>query len=248
MPRNGAKISSAFIDALSWDEALARIGRWAAHRESRYVCLCNVHSVVTAARDPAFRQVLNDADMATPDGMPLVWVLRRLGFAGQPRISGPDLMWRYCAEAATRHESIFLYGNTEQTLESLARNLDRAFPGLTIAGMFAPPFRPLTAEEDVDVVDRINTSGAGVVFVSLGCPKQELWMAEHRGRIRAVMLGVGAAFDFHAETIKRAPVWMQRMGLEWLFRLIREPRRLWRRYLVTNTLFAFYLLRGWLSR
>ena len=189
--------------------------------------------------------------MATPDGAPVAWMLRRLGHAGQQRINGPDLMWRYCetvqaqsgslrgsADTAGR-SGIFLYGSSEKTLATLQGKLASAFPAVHIAGAISPPFRALTLDEDEAIVAQINASNAGVVFVSLGCPKQELWMAAHRGRIHAVMIGVGAAFDYHAGTIQRAPNWMQDAGLEWLHRLASEPRRLWRRYLVTNTLFVF---------
>jgi len=202
------------------------------------VCICNVHSVVTASRDAAFGRVVNEADMSTPDGAPVAWVLRRLGHIGQQRINGPDLMWRYCEQAEARGEPVFFYGGTEETLAQLKLKLLTAFPALTVAGSISPPFRALTPDEDTAIVEQINASGAGVVFVSLGCPKQELWMAAHRGRIHAVMIGVGAAFDYHAGTIKRAPKWMQDCGLEWFHRLVSEPRRLWKRYLVTNTLFV----------
>ncbi len=231
-------ILRASIDVLEWETAITRISQWARANESRYVCICNVHSVVTTRQDNTFCQVVANADMATPDGAPVAWMLRRLGFPGQPRINGPDLMWRYCEHAATRGESIYLYGSTPETLDILQRRLVKAFPGLCIAGAWSPPFRALTKEEDAVDVARINASGAGTVWVSLGCPKQEKWMAAHRGHINAVMVGVGAAFDYHAGTIHRAPPWMQRNGLEWLHRLLSEPRRLWRRYLVTNTLFV----------
>jgi N-acetylglucosaminyldiphosphoundecaprenol N-acetyl-beta-D-mannosaminyltransferase len=239
MTRRGAWVLGSFIDASAWSVALQRIADWTARRESRYVCICNVHSVVTASRDSAFGWVLNQADMATPDGAPVAWMLRKLGFAGQARINGPDLMWRYCARAAETGQPMFLYGGSAGTLELLQLRLLEQFPGLQFAGAYSPPFRPLTAAEDDAVVERINASGAGVVWVSLGCPKQELWMAAHRGRVRAVMVGVGAAFDYHAGTLSRAPQWMQNVGLEWLHRLVSEPRRLWRRYLITNTLFVF---------
>lgn len=231
-------LGAAFIDAITWPEALERIRSWSAAKESRYVCICNSHSVVTATQDPVFRKVVEAADLATPDGAPVAWMLRKLGHHNQERINGPDLMWRYLEAAATRDESIFLYGGTESTLDALKGVLATRFPDLKIAGAYSPPFRALSAEEDEAVVSMINTSGAGTVWVSLGCPKQEKWMLEHRGRISAVMLGVGAAFDYHAGTIKRAPLWMQRNGLEWLHRLSSEPRRLWRRYFVTNTLFV----------
>jgi N-acetylglucosaminyldiphosphoundecaprenol N-acetyl-beta-D-mannosaminyltransferase len=236
------------IDVLEWETAIVRINGWARANESRYVCICNVHSVVTTRYDPIFEQVVNDADMATPDGEPVAWMLRRFGVPLQRRINGPDLMWRYCAEAATRGESIYLYGSTPETLQILEHRLDKTFPGLRIAGSWSPPFRALTEEEDEADVARINASGAGTVWVSLGCPKQEKWMAAHRGRINAVMIGVGAAFDYHAGTTARAPSWMQRSGLEWLYRLLSEPRRLWKRYLVTNTLFIFLATRQLLFR
>lgn len=236
------------IDAVTWAQALARIAKWAAARESRYVCICNVHSVVTARQEANFAQVVREADMATPDGAPVAWLMRRMGVEEQERINGPDLMWRYCAEAAQRNESIYLYGGQQETLDILQRKLLVQFPGLKIAGAYSPPFRALSVDEDSAVVDAINASGAGTVWVSLGCPKQEKWMAEHRGRINAVMIGVGAAFDYHAGTIQRAPLWMQRNGLEWLHRLCSEPRRLWKRYLVTNSLFVIHACRQLLCR
>lgn len=236
------------LDALTWDEALGRIAAWAARRESRYVCISNAHSVVTGSQDPAFGQVLREADMVTSDGAPVAWMMRRLGVPGQQRINGPDLMWRYCERAAQRGESVFLYGGTAETLVLLQARLRAAFPGLVIAGAVSPPFRALSPQELARDIDAINASGAGTVWVSLGCPKQEHWMAAQRGKVQGVMVGVGAAFDYHAGTVRRAPLWMQRAGLEWLHRLVSEPRRLWRRYLVTNSLFiwgaAKQLLRG----
>ena len=225
------------IDSVSWDDALSKIFSWAVKRESKYVCICNVHSVVTAGQDPVFGQIIDEADMATPDGAPVAWMLKRLGFANQQRINGPDLMWKYCALAASRGEAIFLYGGTPETLTLLQARLLVEFPGLKVAGIYSPPFRTLTVEEDHAVVEMMNASGAGTVWVSLGCPKQEKWMAAHRGRVHAVMIGVGAAFNYHAGTIKRAPVWMQNAGLEWLHRLASDPRRLWKRYFVTNSIF-----------
>jgi N-acetylglucosaminyldiphosphoundecaprenol N-acetyl-beta-D-mannosaminyltransferase len=175
--------------------------------------------------------------MATPDGAPVAWLIRKLGKVVQERINGPDLMWHYCDSATDQGGPIFLYGGSPETLMLLEKNLMNAFPDLRIAGSYSPPFRELTEQEDEEIVARINASGATTVWVSLGCPKQEMWMAAHRGRIHAVMVGVGAAFDYHAGTIRRAPVWMQDRGLEWLHRLLSEPGRLWRRYLVTNSLF-----------
>ncbi|GEM_PF-83050 len=233
-------VIGAPIDSLGWETALSRLANWAAGRQSRYICICNVHSVVTARQDTSFAKVIREADMATPDGAPVAWLMRKLGAAGQARINGPDLMWRYCAEAAGRDESIYLYGGQQTTLDLLQTRLLQEFPGLKIVGAYSPPYRALTPEEDEAVVEVINASGAGTVWVSLGCPKQEQWMADHRGRVKATMIGVGAAFDYHAGTIQRAPLWMQQNGLEWLHRVCSEPRRLWRRYLVTNTLFIVH--------
>lgn len=237
--RQSVKIIGASIDVVTWERVLYQISIWSERHESRYVCICNVHSVVTAYQQESLAQVIDEADIATPDGAPLAWMLRRMRYHDQERINGPDLMLRYCEQAQYRNESIFFYGSTEETLSALKLKLLDAFPSLKIAGAISPPFRPLTDDEDAAMVEQINGSGAGLVWVSLGCPKQELWMAAHKGRINAVMVGVGAAFDYHAGTIKRAPVWMQDAGFEWLHRLFAEPRRLWKRYLFTNTIFIF---------
>ena len=187
-------VLDAPIDAVTVAQAVARISAWGRERESRYVCICNVHSVVTASQDAQFMQVLADADMATPDGAPIAWMLRRQGVLDQPRVSGPDLMLDYCEHAAMNGQSLYLYGSTDATLSGLKRRLHERWPKLNIAGAHAPPFRALTPEEDASIVKAINDSGAATVWVSLGCPKQEHWMAAHRGRVHAVMVGVGAAF------------------------------------------------------
>lgn len=231
------------VDAIDMRVAAERVLAWAAACESRYVCVANAHVAVTCRDDAALRAAVAGADMVTPDGAPLVWMLRRTGHRSVERVDGPTLMLRICEAAAERGIGIYLYGSTPDTLERLQRSLAALLPGLRIAGAESPPFRPLTAEEDDAAVERINGSGAQVVFVGLGAPRQEAWMAAHRGRVGAVMLGVGAAFDYHAGNLRRAPAWMQRAGLEWLYRLAQEPRRLWRRYLVTNTLFVAYTLR-----
>lgn len=247
MQRNGQAIMEAFIDAMSWDEAIGQIVQWATARESRYVCICNVHSVVTTTQDVEFKIAVNNADMATPDGAPIAWTLRHLGYPEQERINGPDLMMKYLAEAERLGQIVFFYGSTENTLTKLRAVLAKQFPRLRIGGTHSPPFRPLSREEDEQIVDMINSTGTHVVFVGLGCPKQEKWMADHRGRIHAVMIGVGAAFDYHAGVVRRAPLWWQRHGLEWLYRLGSEPRRLFMRYLVTNTLFAVGLARQFVA-
>jgi N-acetylglucosaminyldiphosphoundecaprenol N-acetyl-beta-D-mannosaminyltransferase len=241
-------VLGAPIDAISGPEAVAQISLWGRQHQSRVVCICNVHSVVTATQDTGFMEVLKHADMATPDGAPVAWMLRRLGHTRQRRVSGPDLMLDYCAHAAASGEPIFLLGSTGHTLARLQHNLHHRWPALHIAGALSPPFRPLSAQEDEAIVAAINESGACTVWVSLGCPKQEQWMHQHRGRVQAVMVGVGAAFDFHAGTVSRAPRWMREAGLEWLHRLCSEPRRLWKRYLVTNTAFVIGATRQLLSR
>jgi N-acetylglucosaminyldiphosphoundecaprenol N-acetyl-beta-D-mannosaminyltransferase len=235
------------VDPTSYEEATEKVLAWAAAGESRYVCVANVHMVMEAQDDPSFRTLVNAADLVTPDGMPLVWMLRKLGYPHQERVRGPELTSRVCAEAARRGVPVGFYGGHPEALEALVRNLSARFPGLRVVYAYSPPFRPLTPEEDERVTEEINASGARILFVGLGCPKQEWWMAEHKGRVRAVMLGVGAAFDFHAGRVRQAPVWMQRAGLEWLFRLVQEPRRLWRRYLKHNPRFlllAFLQLTG----
>jgi len=241
--RQGVRVLGAFIDAMDWPEALDTMQAWARMRLPRYICCCNAHSLITMRKEGPVQAAIEGAHLALPDGAPVAWMMRKLGLRGQRRLSGPDLMWRYCAIAEREETSIFLYGNTEEVLRTLQARLRAAFPRLVIAGMLAPPFRPLTPGEAGAVLARIRDSGAAVVFVSLGCPKQELWMAQQSARLPAVMVGVGAAFDYHAGTLRRAPPWMQHAGLEWLHRLCTEPRRLWRRYFVTNSLFMLGALR-----
>lgn len=230
------------IDAHSRQSLLTQVGQWMRAHESRYLCFCNAHSIVGARRDPAFARALAGADAALPDGMPIAWLMRRHGAPGQARLSGPDLMWLCCELAAAEGHAVYLLGADPCTLSRLRLALRARLPALEIAGCHSPPFRPLSRAEQGAILARIRGSGAALVCVGLGCPKQELWMAQVQGALPCVMLGVGAAFGFLAGTQRRAPVAMQRMGLEWLFRLSTEPRRLWRRYLATNALFIWYLV------
>lgn len=246
-PRCRHRVLRAQIDALSRHEAQDRVVGWARRHESRYVVFANAHVVVEAAADPDYGWVVNGADMAMPDGAPVAWMMRRVGRDDQERVCGPDLMWALLGRCATERLAVYFYGGSPEALQRLVARVVAEFPTLRVAGYESPPFRPLTVEEDEDAVRRIGSSAADLVFVGLGCPKQERWMAEHRGRLDAVMLGVGAAFDFHAGIVSRAPAWMRRHGLEWLHRLASEPRRLWRRYLVTNTAFVFGAARQLLS-
>jgi N-acetylglucosaminyldiphosphoundecaprenol N-acetyl-beta-D-mannosaminyltransferase len=232
------------ISAISLDSAVNEIMRWVGDGERHYVCVTNVHTVMECQHDEELRRIHNSSGLTTPDGMPIVWCLKRAGALNVTRVYGPDLMLALSAPLAASHRSVFLYGTTPRTLELLSTRLTSQFPGLRIAGSYAPPFRALTPIEDADVVRRINDSGADVVWVGLGAVKQEYWMAQHRGSLDAsALIGVGAAFDFHAGVVKQAPLWMQRHGLEWVYRLCREPRRLWRRYLRTNPAFVTGILR-----
>ncbi len=239
--RRRVDVMGSPIDSLAPADAVERILGWGAARESRTVCACNVHSIVQARRDARLQHAVAAADLAVADGAPVAWLMRRLGAKAQRRIAGPDLMSACLAAAAERGQSVFFYGSTEATLERLVSRLRERFPTLLIAGTHAPSFSAAGTTADEAVIEQINASGAGTVWVALGCPKQEAWIQAHRDRIDGVLLGVGAAFDFHAGVVRRAPAWMQRCGLEWLHRLASEPRRLARRYLVTNTTFIALL-------
>jgi N-acetylglucosaminyldiphosphoundecaprenol N-acetyl-beta-D-mannosaminyltransferase len=218
------------------------IVRWAEAGESRYVCAANVHMTMEAFDRAEFRAMVNAADLVTPDGMPLVWTLRGSGHRGQGRVYGPDLMVEVLNAAAKAGIPVGLFGGRREVLDRLLAALVRRFPGLKIVYAESPPFRPPTEAERRATIAAINTSGARILFVGLGCPKQERWMAECRGEVRAVMVGVGAAFDFLAGTTPQAPRWVMALGLEWSFRLLTEPRRLWKRYLKNNPRFVVLLL------
>jgi exopolysaccharide biosynthesis WecB/TagA/CpsF family protein len=225
------------VDVLERASASARITAWAKKNESRTVCFVNVHSAVHASLHESHRLTLLGADIVAPDGAPIAWTLRHKGYPDQQRVDGPGTMWRLCADAMAAGVKIGLYGSTPKTLQALVKQLKVSFPQLEVGYVHSPPFRTLTEDEDRMVCSEIAASGIGLLFVGLGCPKQELWMARHRGLVPAVMLGVGAAFEFHAGTASRAPEWLREHGLEWMHRLLTQPRRLWRRYLFSNTVF-----------
>jgi len=208
-----------------------QIRTWSQVGESRYICIANVHVIITAHDSYAFRKVVNLADMVTPDGMPLVWMLRLKGVKGQTRVYGPTLMLHILEMAAREKIPVGFYGSTDQTLQKLILRMSELYSGLKVAYAFSPPFRPLTEHESTQIASDITVSGTRILFVGWGCPKQGKWMAEQKGKIPAVMLGVSAAFDFHAGTKSQAPACMQSIGPEWFFRLIHEPRRLAKQYL-----------------
>ena len=241
-----ANILGVGVSALNMAMALEIIEGWIERREPHYVCVTGVHGVMESQRDEELRRIHNRAGLVTPDGMPLVWLSRLQSFHHVERVYGPDLMLALCERSVAKGYRHFFYGGAEGVPEQLASVLQKRFPGLQVAGTFSPPFRPLTADEDDRIVQMINAAAPDIVWVGLSTPKQERWMAGHRERLTApVLIGVGAAFDFLTGRKPQAPRWMQRAGLEWLFRLLTEPRRLWRRYLYHNPRFVLLVLLQW---
>lgn len=245
--QNGGKSNSSLtsrsvlgmrVDATSYEDASWRILKWAHEGRSAYVCVSTVHMNMEAFDSTEFLQVVNGADLVTPDGRPLAWALKALGARGASQVRGTDLTTHVVERASHEGVPIGLYGGTPELLESFVRVLKARYPRVTVACTIAPPFRPLTPEEDEAVTRKIVSSGAQILFVGIGCPKQEKWMAGHKQRIPAVMIGVGAAFDFHTGRVRQAPRWMQVAGLEWVFRLMMDPRRLWKRYAKHNPRFV----------
>ncbi len=219
------------VSAITLDEAVMAVEGWILARARHYVCITGAHGVIECQTDGALRAIHERAGLVTPDGMPLVFMARRLGFPGTGRVYGPDLMRALTALSARKGYRQYYFGGAAGLPERLAARLTAQFPDLPVAGTFSPPFRPTTPEEDEATIARINAAAPDILWVGLSTPKQEYWMARHRDRLEVpVMVGVGAAFDFLAGTKRQAPAWMQRRGLEWAFRLGTEPRRLWRRY------------------
>jgi N-acetylglucosaminyldiphosphoundecaprenol N-acetyl-beta-D-mannosaminyltransferase len=235
------------VSAVSLESAAAEILAWVndwhrGSRTSRYVAVTGVHGLIEAQDDPSFKQILNRSGLTVPDGMPLVWLSWLAGRQDVTRVYGPDLTLRVSSALASAGYSSFYYGGAPGVADELAARMNRRFPGLRCAGTLSPPYRSLTEDEEEDIVRTISSSGADVVWVGLSTPKQERWMARLQDRLETpVLIGVGAAFDFLTDRIPQAPGWMQKSGLEWLFRLGAEPRRLWKRYLRNNPLFLYYL-------
>jgi len=220
------------VSVITMADALSVIEGWIVQRARHYVCITGVHGVIECQSDEGLRRIHREAGLVTPDGIPLVWMAHALGYARMRRVYGPDLMRNLSAIGAQCGHRVFLYGGGEGIAQRLRRALTQAYPGLQVVGVLTPPFRALTPAEDAAIVAEINAAKPDIVWVGLSTPKQEKWMAGHLNCIDApVLVGVGAAFDFLSGSKKQAPLWMQRHGLEWLFRLIMEPRRLWRRYI-----------------
>lgn len=207
--------------------------------QGQYICVSNVHTTVMAYEDAIYRSVQNGAALAIPDGGPLSSVAHRRGYTEMQRTTGPDLMEEIFSISVSNGYRHFFYGSTEETLERLKTNLETKYPGIQISGMFSPPFRKVTMQEDKEIISLINDTHPDFVWIGLGAPKQELWMAAHKGKIEGLMIGVGAGFNYHAGELQRAPQWMQHCNLEWLYRLFQDPKRLFKRYLITNTKFIW---------
>lgn len=230
------------ISAINMSQALQQIDTWIAARDHQYVCVCNVHSVMECRRSVEVRRVFNRAGMVTPDGMPLVWLLRNAGYAHVSRVYGPDLMLAAMGHSLVTGHRHYLYGGVAGVSAELAEVMRTRFPGITIAGAGTPAFGPVEELSSDAVAQSIDQARPDIVWVGMSSPKQDLWMSVMRARLQApVLIGVGAAFDFHTGRVPQAPRWMMQSGLEWLFRLKQEPRRLWRRYLVDNPWFLFEL-------
>lgn len=223
----------------SFAEQVDLIMQWGQQRLSRVICVANVHMLMEARWNDTFAKVLHHADLLTPDGMPLVWTLNLLRKATHDRVAGMYILKEVCRQSSLSGLSVYFLGTDEDTLDKIRQRLAVDYPKLKVAGMQPLPFRPLTAEEDVQVVQSISDSHAGIVFVALGCPKQELWMHQHRSKIKATMVGIGGVFPIYAGIKKQAPIWVQTSGLEWLYRLIQEPGRLWQRYFKTIPPFIY---------
>lgn len=231
------------ISAVSLSSATETVLEWIRRREKHYVTVTGVHGVIEAQNDPMFKRVLNDAGLKVPDGMPMVWLSRLAGHSHVNRVFGPDFMLSVSQAVGEDGGRAFYFGGAPGVAEQLARTLEGCYPGLETAGVYCPPFRDLTPEEEREVVELINGTAPDVVWVGLSTPKQERWMADFRPRLDApVLVGVGAAFDYNTGRIKRAPAWMQKSGLEWLYRIMQDPKRLWKRYARNNTLFLYYLV------
>ena len=242
-----ARILKMRVDVTSYGAVTRNIMAMSQCGSGRYVCVSNVHMCMEVFDDPVFCRIVNNADLVVPDGRPLVWAQKLMGWKQATQVRGSDLLLKICNEAMIREIPIGLYGGTEKSLSVFVNFLKMNFAKLKVNLAISPPFRNLT-EEEKNYTEEINRSGVGILFVGIGCPKQEKWMAKHKAALNCVMIGVGAAFDFFSGEKKHAPIWMQRSGLEWLFRLVSDPKRLWKRYLIYNPRFIYHLMRQIMTR
>lgn len=233
------RVVSLTPNVLTLQSTIAAIDTLVARREGAYVCFSTVHMVMESHDHPEFGEKVNAANLIVPDGMPIVWMQRRQGRGEAQRIRANDLMIALCEHAANNGLKVGFYGGKQEVIDAIKARAANDLPGLKIVYAYSPPFRPLTDEEDAAIASEIDAASPDIVFVGLGCPKQETWMAAHRDKLKCVLLGVGASFDFYAGNVRECPAWIGRLGLEWLFRLTQEPKRLWRRYLILNPRFMF---------
>jgi N-acetylglucosaminyldiphosphoundecaprenol N-acetyl-beta-D-mannosaminyltransferase len=237
------KVLTSLISTGTFNDFTENIFQLAEKKQSSYVCFANVHMVIEAYKDKSFNKILNEADIAAPDGSPLSKVMLLIDKFKQERVCGMDLLPVLLTEAEKRNKSVYFYGSTDDVLSAIQKRIRAELPSLRVAGAYSPPFRTLTEAEDQEIINNINQSGADLVFVALGCPKQEKWMAAHKGKVQACMLGVGQAFLVYAGLEKRLPQWARDLSLEWIYRLYLEPNRLWKRYLTTNSQFIYLCLK-----
>lgn len=238
---NNCTVISMGVDVVNLDSSLAIVENLALAKEGSYVCVSNVHMCMETFDDEDFKDVVNSADLVIPDGRPISWAQKLLGKSNAEQVRGQDIMNRLCKVSGSKNLNIGLYGGSSVSLlDQVVNNLKQSYPDIRITYTYSPPFRLLTNDEDQTVINDINNAKVNVLFVGIGCPKQERWMAEHKENLHCAMLGVGAAYDFIAGSKQHAPRWMQQVGLEWLFRLCSEPSRLWKRYLKQNPRFVYH--------
>lgn len=238
------KILGVNISTLSMQESINFIEKNLAILSGKYICVANVHTTVMSFDNSNYRDIQNGSVMSLPDGAPLSTVARKRGYRNAERVTGPDLMRELFKESGCHGYKHYFYGGKPETLELLQKKLQEEYPDIIIAGMYSPPFRELTEKEDKDIIEAVNLCKPDFIWVGLGAPKQEKWMAAHMGKVHGLMVGVGAGFEYHAGSLRRAPGWMQACSLEWFYRLLQEPRRLMKRYLYTNLKFMWLIMRG----
>lgn len=238
------KILNVYVSAVNMQETVTYLTNHLEQIRGQYVCVANIHTTVMAYKDEQYRKIQNHSLLTLPDGNPLAVACRKCGFKDAERVTGPDLMLKLFEISERKGYTHYFYGSSQDTLDQLRKCLLKRYPNLQIAGMYAPPYRALTEEEEAEDINRINSTHPDYIWIGLGAPKQEQWMYRNRRRVYGLMLGVGAGFEFHAGLIKRAPQWMQKLSLEWLFRLLQDPKRLWKRYFQTNGYFLLKQLSG----